>query len=93
MIVCCVYELLQVLNEIKDSGFNYVEVSEFIPDEDEKDVFAHELNILALDCGGVVGIDYGSCEEVSSDEIMEYANQNQPLPEWRKQYNIKGEVS
>lgn len=36
MIVCCVDELLQVLNEIKDSGFNYVEVAEFIPDEDEK---------------------------------------------------------
>ena len=93
MIVCCVDTLLKILNEIKDDGFNYVEVAEFIPNEDEKDVFVHELNILALDCGGLVGIDYGGCEEVSGDEIMEYANQNQPLPEWRKQYNIQGEVS
>lgn len=90
MIVCCVDELLEVLNEIKDSGFNYVEVMEFIPDENE---FVHSIEFTALDNGGLAAVDYGGCEEVSGDEIMEYANQNQPLPQWRKQCNIQGEMS
>lgn len=64
-------ELIRILSDMVGDGYNYGTVNEGTFEG------VNYLYFCADDCGGYVGVDYDSAEEVGVDEIIDYANRGQ----------------